>query len=317
LPERDLGYSVRDKYDNDEEVIVGNLCESRVVAISGAGRGIGRAHALALAENGAKVVVNDLGSEDSDPAAEVVAEIVARGGEAVVSHDDVSSEAGAKAFIDRAVSAFGSIDVVINNAGIIRDGMIFNLTPAAWDAVIAVHLRSTFLTTNLVTALWREQSKSGIAVDGRIINTTSVAGLYGNLGQANYVAAKAGIAGFTIAVAKEVARYGVAVNAISPGAATRMTESLMDEASVAAMSPEHVARLAVWLCSAEAKGVTGRVIHASGSEVSIPDGWRAGRRFDVPEGAAPVDLGPVLRELLGEAQPLVELDGVTPASVSL
>jgi NAD(P)-dependent dehydrogenase (short-subunit alcohol dehydrogenase family) len=301
---------------NDKEVAVDSFVNSRVVAISGAGRGIGRAHALALSAAGSKVVINDLISPDGEnPAEALAAEIRADGGTAIAHHDDVSTEDGARSLIDLAIAEFGSIDVLVNNAGIVRDAMIFNMTPAAWDAVIAVHLRSTFLTTSYVTGLWREQSKAGQHVDGRIINTTSVAGLYGNIGQANYVAAKAGIAAFTIAVAREVERYGVVVNAISPGATTRMTESLMDASAAAALAPEHVAKVAVWLASDDATGITGRVFHSAGRELAVPDGWSVARGELAPDGASPAEVGGILHRLLAEARPAALMDGSIPEAV--
>jgi NAD(P)-dependent dehydrogenase (short-subunit alcohol dehydrogenase family) len=290
------------------------LCEGQVAVISGAGRGLGRAHALALADAGAKVVANDLADRDGRNLADEVVEEIRRGGGTAISHgQDVSTEEGAQSLISAALSEYNQLNVIVNNAGILRDAAIFNMTAGAWDAVIAVHLRSTFLTTHYATAMWRDQSKRGEEVDGRIINTTSVAGLYGNFGQANYVAAKAGIAAFTVAVAREVERYGISVNALSPGAATRMTESLMDEATAAAHSPEHVAKAVVWLSSPAARGVTGRVIHVAGNEVTIPNGWSAGRVATSPDNATPAELGAILAELIAEARPAALIDGSIPA----
>ena len=224
------------------------LCEGRVCLVTGAGRGIGREHALMLAEHGAKVVVNDLGGdrrgesgEDDGPAHQAVAEIVEAGGEAIADGGNVADFAEAKAMVDLAINTYGRLDVVINNAGILRDRMLVNMTEAEWDAGIAVHLKGTFGPAHHAAQHWRERSKAGEEVDARIINTTSPSGIYGNVGQTNYGAAKAGIAAFTIIAAKELARYGVTANAIAPAALTRMTEDLgmgqADEATKEKLSP--------------------------------------------------------------------------------
>src|SRR5690242_7344963 len=208
------------------------LCEGRVAVITGAGRGIGREHALLLAHHGAKIVVNDLGGsmdgegEDKSPAQSVVEEIQAMGGEAVVNGDDISDWDGAERLINTAIDSFGGLDILINNAGILRDRMLTNMSEAEWDAVIKVHLKGTFAPSHHAAAYWRERSKAGETNDGRIINTSSPSGIYGNVGQTNYGAAKAGIAAFTIIASMELARYGVTVNAIAPAALTRMTENL-------------------------------------------------------------------------------------------
>ena len=226
------------------------LCEGRVAIVTGAGRGIGREYALMLARHGAKVVVNDLGGardgtgSDEDPAGDVVAEIVADGGEAVANGENVADFAGAERMVRQAVDEFGDLHAVINNAGILRDRMLANMDEAEWDAVINVHLKGTFAPARHAAAYWRERSKAGEPVSGRIINTTSVSGIYGNIGQTNYGAAKAGIASFTNIAALELARYGVTVNAIAPAALTRMTEDLgMGQASdedKAAMDPNGI-----------------------------------------------------------------------------
>ncbi len=208
------------------------ICDGRVVVITGAGRGIGREHALLFAREGAKVVINDLGGEmdgtgsSTGPAGEVVDEIRAMGGEAVANGDDVSDYEGAGRLIQTAVDSFGTIDVLVNNAGILRDRMLVNMTIEEWDAVIKVHLRGTFAPTRHAVEYWRNRTKAGETNDARIINTTSPSGIYGNVGQTNYGAAKAGIASFTIIAAQELGRYGVTVNAIAPAALTRMTENL-------------------------------------------------------------------------------------------
>src|SRR5262245_48822328 len=208
------------------------LCDGRVAIVTGAGRGIGREHALSLARHGAKVVVNDLGGNmdgtggDLSPAEQVVQEIKGMGGEAVANGDDISSWEGAQRLVNTAIETFGDLHVVVNNAGILRDRMLTNMTEEEWDAVIKVHLKGTFGPTRWAAAYWREQVKPGSTVDARVINTTSASGIYGHLGQTNYGAAKAGIAAFTNIAALELARYGVTVNAVAPVALTRMTEGL-------------------------------------------------------------------------------------------
>ena len=262
------------------------LCEGRVAIVTGGGRGIGREYCLMLAAEGAKVVVNDLGGTrdgtgaDQGPAHDVVAEIKAAGGEAVANGADVSDFAQAKGMIDQAVSTFGKLDVVINNAGILRDRMLVNMTEAEWDAVIKVHLKGTFAPAHHAAAYWRDRSKEiGGSVDARLINTSSVSGIYGNIGQTNYGAAKMGIAAFTIIAARELGRYGVTVNAIAPGALTRLTEDLggpVTDERRAAMDPKWVAPIAVWLASEESKDVTGRMFEASGGTLAIAEGWHRG-----------------------------------------
>src|ERR671914_3109755 len=206
--------------------------EGKVAIVTGAGRGIGREHALALARGGARVVVNDLGGSltgegsDSTPAQEVVNEIVAAGGEAVASYDDVSSFQAAEQIIRRALDRYGRLDILVNNAGILRDRMLVNMTEEEWDAVIAVHLKGHFALTRHAAAYWRERSKAGEEVRARVINTSSPSGVFGNVGQANYGAAKAAIAAFTIIAAQELGRYGVTVNCLAPNARTRMTEDI-------------------------------------------------------------------------------------------
>ena len=264
------------------------LCEGRIAIVTGAGRGIGREHALSLAAHGAKVVVNDLGGSvdgtggDLSPAQQVVEEIKGMGGEAVANGDSVSSWEGAQRLINTAVETFGDLHAVVNNAGILRDRMLTNMTEEEWDAVINVHLKGTFAPSRWAAAYWREQAKAGKPVDGRIINTTSVSGIYGNPGQTNYGAAKAGIAAFTNIAALELARYGVTVNAVAPVALTRMTEGLgpapeTDEEREM-RSPRWIAPIVTWLASAESKDVTGRVFEASGNVLAIAEGWVRGPR---------------------------------------
>ncbi|MBV8463272.1 MAG: SDR family NAD(P)-dependent oxidoreductase [Acidimicrobiales bacterium] len=293
------------------------LCEGRVCIVTGAGRGIGREHALMLAEHGAKVVVNDLGGEADGtgasltPAQEVVAEIQAKGGEAVANGDDVSDWAGAQRLVNMAIETFGDLHAVVNNAGILRDRMLVNMTEEEWDAVIKVHLKGTFAPSRWAAAYWRDRAKGGEAVDARIINTSSVSGIYGNPGQTNYGAAKMGIAGFTIIASRELKRYGVTVNCIAPGALTRLTVGLRPgeptEAEREAMSPRWIAPLCTWLASTESTGVTGRVFEASGRMLAVAEGWHRGPTAEAV--ADPEGVGPVVAELLEKARRNADMSG--------
>jgi len=275
-----------------------------------------------LSDQGAKVVVNDIGGEidgsgrSTGPAQDVVDEIVARGGEAVVNGDDISDWDGAKRLIDQAVDAFGGLDVLINNAGILRDRMLTNMSEAEWDAVIKVHLKGTFAPSRHAAAYWRERAKAGETNDGRIINTSSPSGIYGNVGQTNYGAAKGGIASFTIIAAKELGRYGVTVNAIAPAALTRMTENLgmgsADEETKEKLSPRWIAPIVTWLASPESKDVTGRVFDVTGQALSISEGWHRGPTADPVDD--PAVLGPVVQKLVADARPNANMFGYDEAS---
>ncbi len=295
------------------------LCEGRVAIVTGAGRGVGREHALQLAEHGAKVVVNDLGAapdgsgSDAGPAAEVAAEIVAAGGEAVANTADVSNFDAARALVEQAIEAFGRLDVLVNNAGVTRDRMLVNMTEDEWDAVVRINLKGTFSPSRHAAAHWRERSKAGEPVDARIINTTSASGIYTNPAQTNYGSAKMAVAAFTIIAARELERYGVTVNALSPAARTRLTDDLADELGMSdqdQMSPRWVAPLCVWLASTGSREVTGRVFEVSGKALAIAEGWRRGPT------AEPVDdafaLGPVIANLLGRARGNASLRDRTP-----
>ncbi|MEV5829774.1 SDR family oxidoreductase [Spirillospora sp. NPDC052242] len=286
------------------------LCEGRVVVITGAGNGLGRAHALAFAAQGAKVVVNDLGSgRDGDgasggPAQAVVDEIVAAGGTAVANTDDISTWDGAGRLVKQAVEEFGGLDVLVNNAGILRDRMLVSMTERDWDAVIAVHLKGTFATLHHAAAYWREQVKAGRPVDGRVINTSSPSGLFGSVGQTNYGAAKAGIASMTIIAAAELGRYGVTVNAVAPTAMTRLTEDIemmKQAAETSDLSPEAISPLVVWLGSAASKAVTGRVFGAMGNRITVLEGWVNGPAADAAERWDPAALTDVVPDLVAKA----------------
>jgi NAD(P)-dependent dehydrogenase (short-subunit alcohol dehydrogenase family) len=284
------------------------MCEGRVCIVTGAGRGIGRAYARLLAQHGARVVVNDLGGSrdgagnDAGPADEVVAEIRADGGEAVANADDISSWDGAERLVQQAIDTFGGLDVLVNNAGILRDRMVFSMTEQEWDAVIRVHLKGTFAPSHFAAQYWRDRSKEGETNDARLINTTSVSGIYANAGQSNYGAAKAGIAAFTQVVAQELVRYGVTVNAIAPGALTRLTDDLpMADEVRSNFAPESVAPVLVWLASPDSADVTGQVIEASGLVLAIAEGWHRGP--ETQPVSSPSDVGPRVRELLEKARP--------------
>jgi NAD(P)-dependent dehydrogenase (short-subunit alcohol dehydrogenase family) len=294
------------------------ICDGRVAIVTGAGRGIGREHALLLAAQGASIVVNDLGGSrdgsggDAGPAQEVVDEIIAAGGQAVANTDDVSDFAGAEKLVGTGIEAFGKVDVLINNAGILRDRMLVNMTEAEWDSVIKVHLKGTFAPSHFVANHFRDRSKAGEQVDGRIINTTSPSGIYGNVGQTNYGTAKAGIASFTIIAAKELGRYGVTVNAIAPAALTRMTEDLgmgqlTDEAKEE-MSPRHIAPIVCWLASPLSAGVTGRVFDVSGRILSVSEGWHRGPSIENPDDDPEV-LGHAVLDLVAQARPNANMFG--------
>lgn len=291
------------------------LAEGRVVIVTGAGRGLGRAHALAFAEEGAKVVVNDLGvgldglpGPDS-PAAQVVAEIRARGGKAVAHGGDIATAEGAASLVGTAVSAFGRLDTLVNNAGFLRDRMLVNLDEDDWDAVMRVHLKGHFLPLKHAAAYWRAEAKEGRQVAARVVNTSSGAGLLGSVGQGNYSAAKAGILGLTLVSAAEMGRYGVQVNAIAPAARTRMTEQTFADTMAApeagafdAMAPENVSPLVVWLGSDASEGVTGRVFEAEGGRITVMEGWRPGPTADRGSRWTPWEAGEAAVKLLAASE---------------
>ena len=308
------------------------ICEDRVVVITGAGRGIGREHALEFARQGAHIVVNDLGAEvdgtggSAVPAHEVADEVRTLGRRALVNGDDVATEEGAQRLIESTIEEFGRIDVLVNNAGILRDRMMVNMSFAEWDEVIRVHLRGTFAPTHFAVQHWRERSKAGEEVDARIINTTSPSGIYCNVGQANYGAAKAGIASFTIITAMELARYGITVNAIAPAAATRMTIPLAagrgtkrpepEPGAFNPGAPDNISPIVVWLGSAESAGITGRVFNTRGGVISVAEGWRAGPRVSQDRRWDPAELGEIIPGLVADAAPNSTMAGIPPAPAS-
>jgi NAD(P)-dependent dehydrogenase (short-subunit alcohol dehydrogenase family) len=293
------------------------ICEGRVAIVTGAARGLGRAHALELARQGAAVVVNDIGAEldgtggSAAPAAEVVAAIEAAGGAAVVNGDDVAEWSGAERLVRTAIDVFGRLDVVVNNAGFVRDRMFVSCSEEEWDAVVRVHLKGHFCVARHAAAWWRDRSKAGETVDARIINTSSGAGILGSVGQSAYSAAKAGIATLTLVQAAELGRYGVTANALCPSARTRMTETVFAELMAApedpstfdAMAPENVAPLVAWLASALSRHVTGQVFEVEGGKVGLAEGWHHGPAVDKGSRWPADALGDVVAGLLADARP--------------
>jgi NAD(P)-dependent dehydrogenase (short-subunit alcohol dehydrogenase family) len=291
------------------------ICDGRVAIVTGAGRGLGRAHALELARQGARVVVNDLGCEldgsggGTGPAGEVVEAIRAAGGEAVADGGDVADWEDAAAMVGAAMDAFGRLDVVVNNAGFVRDRMFANAAEDEWDAVVRVHLKGHFCVARHAAAHWRDRAKAGEAVDARIVNTSSGAGILGSIGQAAYSAAKGGIATLTLVQAAELGRYGVTANALAPAARTRMTEGVFtemmatpdDPGAFDAMAPENVSPLVAWLASPGSAHVTGRLFEVEGGKVGIADGWQHGPSEDKGTRWDAGELGPVVDRLLAAA----------------
>lgn len=291
------------------------ICEGRVAIVTGAGNGLGRAYALGLAAEGAKVVVNDLGvgthGEDgvSKGAAEkVVDEIRAMGGEAVADTGDVADWDAGKRMVELAINTFGRLDAVVNNAGFVRDRMFVSCTPEEWDAVIRVHLRGHFCTSRHAVDYWRAQQKAGNPVDARIINTTSGAGLQGSVGQSAYSAAKAGIATLTLVQAVELARYGITANALAPNARTRMTATGAFDMDVKdgefdVFAPENMAPLVAYLVSGQSKGVTGQVFELKGGNIFLSQGWTDSPNYDKGSRFEASELDPIVRDLIAKRQP--------------
>ena len=289
------------------------ICEGRVVIVTGAGRGIGREHALGFAREGARVVVNDLGvardgtGGSAGPAQDVVDEIHALGGEATANTDDIADWNGARHLVQTAIDTFGSLDVLVNNAGFVRDRMLFTTSEEEWDAVIRVHLKGHFAVTRHASEYWRTRSKAGEPVDARIVNTSSGAGLMGSVGQGAYSAAKGGIAALTLVESAEMGRYGVTANAIAPAARTRMTEEVfgdrmqVPESGFDANDPANISPLVVWLGSSESAGVTGRIFEVEGGLISVADGWQHGPGVDKGARFEPAEVGEVVHKLLAQA----------------
>jgi NAD(P)-dependent dehydrogenase (short-subunit alcohol dehydrogenase family) len=305
------------------------LLEGKTAIVTGAGRGIGREHALALAKEGAGVLVNDLGGSaagegsDQTPAQQVADEISAAGGEAAANYDNVADFQGAENLIKQAVDTFGRLDILVNNAGILRDRMLVNLTEDEWDAVINVHLKGHFAPTRHAAAYWRAQSKAGEPVAGRVINTASPSGLFGNVGQANYGAAKAGIAAFTVIAAQELSRYGVTVNCLAPNARTRMTTDIFagfpepEEGGFDPLSPDNISPIVVALASDETADITGQVFFVYGPALNVLKPWDTGTlinqdtkwdptklaerlKQEFPDGKAPEGMMPMVFKAAGQ-----------------
>ncbi|MDE0580371.1 MAG: SDR family oxidoreductase [bacterium] len=289
------------------------IADGRVVVITGAARGLGRAHALEFAAEGAKVLVNDLGVDRdgsggaSEPAQEVVAEIRALGGTAEANAADVADWDQAEAMIAQAIETWGSVDTLVCNAGFLRDRMLANMSEPEWDAIMRVHLKGHFAPARHAVAHWRDRSKAGEDVRGRLINTSSGAGLLGSIGQGNYAAAKAGVAALTIQQAAEWGRYGVAVNAIAPDARTRMTAGIMYEEEAPEgwdeKDPANASPLVVWLGS-DACDVTGRVFEIAGGALNVCDGWQHGHVVDVGRKFAAAEVGEAVQaSIAGSPEP--------------
>ncbi|MHB1987073.1 MAG: SDR family oxidoreductase [Acidimicrobiales bacterium] len=306
------------------------LCEGRVVVVTGAGRGLGRSHVLELAHEGARVVVNDLGvaadgrGGSPEPARLVTEAILATGGEAVANCDDVGDWEGSRSLIRAAIGAFGRVDAIVNNAGVVRDQMLVNLAEEDWDAVIRVHMKGHVALAAHAASYWRERAKQDGPADWRIVNTTSPVGLAGASGQSAYVAAKAAIAALTLVEAEELSRYGATANAIAPAARTRLTEAARAEAVAEpqsskdfdAMDPGNVSPLVAWLCSTDSRGVTGRVFEVQGGRVSLMAGWDRAATFDRGQRLLAEQLRPVVEGLIAQApggdSPARPPDGVKP-----
>lgn len=282
------------------------ICNQRTVIITGAGGGLGRAYALAFAAEGANVVVNDI---RLDAAQAVASEVQAAGGRALANNGDITTMAGAQSIVDAAVAEFGDVQVLVNNAGVLRDRMFLSLTEEDWDMVMRVHLRGHFCLANVLGRRWRDQKKAGQTVDARIINTSSGAGLQGSIGQSNYSAAKGGIAALTLVQAAELARYGITVNSLAPAARTSMTESAMPdmvkkpEAGFDVWDPMNVASIVVWLGSPLSAHVTGRCFEAKGGELSVAEGWHTGKIRDKGARWEPAELTAVVEALIAEGVP--------------
>lgn len=291
------------------------ICQDRVVIITGAGGGLGAAHARVFAAEGACVVVNDI---NKDAAQKVVDEITAAGGRAVVNTSDITDYADSENAVKQAIETYGDLHVVLNNAGINRDRMFASMTEAEWDAIMKVHLKGHFCISSHAVHYWRDQAKACKQVDARIINTTSGAGLQGSIGQSNYAAAKAGIAALTLNQAAELGRYGITANAIAPAARTGMTTAVEamaermkkpEDGSFDYWAPENVSSLLAWLGSAQSAHVTGRIFEAEGGKISIADGWRTTQGVDKGARWEPAEVGEAIKQLLAKEVPAQKVYG--------
>ena len=291
------------------------ICDQRVVIVTGAGGGLGAAHARVLASEGAAVLVNDINTE---AARAVVNEITAAGGLAVVNESDITNYESSGQAVAQAVETFGDLTGVVNNAGNNRDRMFASLSEADWDQVMAVHLKGHFCIASHAVQYWRHQSKLGNAVSGRLVNTTSGAGLQGSIGQSNYAAAKAGIAALTLNQAAELGRYGITANAICPVARTGMTTAVPavaermaapDDGSFDHFAPENVSSVVTWLCSERSGHVSGQIIEAEGGRIAIADGWRSTEGVDKGSRWAPADVGTALEAAMASAVPAQQVWG--------
>jgi NAD(P)-dependent dehydrogenase (short-subunit alcohol dehydrogenase family) len=286
------------------------ICDNRTVIITGAAGGLGRAYALAFAAEGANVVVNDIGTSlsgegrDTSAADAVVAQIIAEGGRAIANYEDITDWDAAKRIVDAAVSAFGDLHVIVNNAGIVRDRMFVSATLDEWDATMHVHLRGHFCLSRHAVDYWRAQQKAGNLVDARIINTSSGAGLQGSIAQSAYSTAKGGIAALTLVQAAELARYGITANALAPSARTRMTEQAFADKMATAgqafdvMDPANIAPTVVWLGSPLSAHVTGCVFELEGGKIILEQGWDLGPGVDAGKRWNPADVGAAVDDLL-------------------
>lgn len=286
------------------------ICDNRTVIITGAAGGLGRAYALAFAAEGASVVVNDIGTSlsgegrDTSAADAVVAQIIAGGGKAIANYEDITDWDAAKRIVDAAVAAFGGLDVIVNNAGIVRDRMFVSATLDEWDATMRVHLRGHFCLSRHAVDYWRGQQKAGHPVDARIINTSSGAGLQGSIAQSAYSTAKGGIAALTLVQAAELARYGITANALAPSARTRMTEQAFADKMATggqafdAMDPANIAPTVVWLGSALSAHVSGCVFELEGGKIILEQGWDLGPGVDAGARWNPADVGAAVDDLL-------------------
>ncbi|WP_409285096.1 SDR family oxidoreductase [Pseudomonas protegens] len=289
-----------------------NICRNRVVIITGAGAGLGRCYALAFAEAGASVLVNDINRAAADA---VVAQITGQGGSAVANSDDITDYQAAGRIVHQALKCFGDLHVLVNNAGICRDRMFSSLSEADWDQVVAVHLKGHFCIASHAARYWRDRAKAGVAVSGRIINTSSGAGLQGSIGQSNYAAAKGGIASLTLVQAAELQRYGVTVNALAPAARTGMTEQVFaevmkkPEAGFDHFAPENVAPLVVWLGSEASAGVSGQMFEIEGGKLALAEGWRTGPSLDRQARWEVTQIGAAVAQLLERRAPAQKVYG--------